>query len=102
MKYLKDPKALNEASNNIRDVYLNIQYYMIPNMISNKNVEPVVIELLTRDRKLNISFAFVTQLYFTVPKNLILDSIHYFIMNIANKRELKQIAFNQSYDTEFD
>ena len=54
-----------------------------------------------RGRKLNISLTFVTQSCFTVPKNIRLDSAHYFVMKIPNKKELQQIAFNLSSGIDF-
>ena len=44
---------------------------------------------------------FFTQSCFGVPKNIRLNSTHYFIMKIPNKRELKQIAFNRLSHIEF-
>ena len=49
---------------------------MIADILSNKKVNPVVTELFTRGRKLNISLVFMTQYYFTVPKNIRLNSTH--------------------------
>ena len=54
-----------------------------------------------RGRKQNISLAFITQSYFAVPKNVILNSRQYFIMKIPNKRELQQTTFNHSSDIDF-
>ena len=74
---------------------------MITDMINNKKINPVVIELFIRGRKLNISIVFITQSYFKVPKNVRLNSTHFFIMKILNKRELQQIALNYSSDIDF-
>ena len=71
---------------------------MIVDMLSNKKINPVVTKLFIRGRKLNISVVFITQFYFAVPKNIRINSTHYFIMKIPNKRELQQIAFNHSSD----
>ena len=71
-------------------------------MISNKKLNPVVTELFIRGSKLNISIAFITQLYFKVPKDVTLNSTHFFIMKIANKRELQQIASNYLSDIDFE
>ena len=71
-------------------------------MISNKNLNPIVTELFVRGRKLNISLAFITQLYFKVPKDVRLNSAHYFVMKIPTKRELHQIAVNHSSDIDFN
>ena len=70
-------------------------------MLSNKNLNPIVTELFIRGRKLNISFLFVTQSYFAVPKNIRLNSSSYFIMKIPNKCDLQQIAFNDLSDIDF-
>ena len=55
---------------------------MIAHMIGNKKHHPVMTELFIRVRKVNISFVFMTQSYFAVPKNIILNSTHYFIIKI--------------------
>ena len=71
---------------------------MIADMINNKKLNPVVSELFIRGRKLNIFILFTIQSYFSVSKNIRLNTTHYFIMKIANKRELQQITFNHSSD----
>ena len=57
--------------------------------------------MFIRGRKLNISIVFITQSYFKVPKVVRLTSIHFFITQIPNKRELQQIALNHSADIDF-
>ena len=74
---------------------------MISDIINNKKLNPVVTELFIRRRKLNISFVFITQSYFKVPKDVRLISTHFFIMKIPNTRELQQIALNHSSDIDF-
>ena len=74
---------------------------MISDMLSNKKLNPIVTELFIRGRKLNISLVFITQSYFAVPKNIRLNSTHYFVMKIGNKRQLEQTAFNHSSDIDF-
>ena len=54
-------------------------------MFRNKNLNPTVIELFIRGRKLNIFLVFITQSYFAVPKIVRLNSAHYLIMKILNK-----------------
>ena len=85
------------------DIYKNIEDYnpnekrkilfvfddMIADMLSNKKLNPIVTELFIRGRKINISFVFITQSYFAVPKYIRLNFLHYFIMKIPNKQELK-------------
>ena len=71
---------------------------MIVDMIHNKKLNSIVTELFIRDRKLNISLVFITQSYFKVPKDVRLNTSHFFIAKIPNKRELQQIAINHSSD----
>ena len=61
---------------------------MIVDMLSNKKPNPIVIELLIRVRKLNISLVFITESYFAVAKNIRLNCTRYFVIKIPNKREL--------------
>ena len=61
---------------------------MIADMLSNKKLNPIVTESFIRGRNLNISLAFVTQSYFGVPKNIRINSTHFFIMKIPSKRVL--------------
>ena len=65
---------------------------MFADMINNKKLISI------RDRKLNISPVFITQSYFKVPKDVRLNTTHFFISKIPNKRELQQIAINHSSD----
>ena len=97
------------------DVYKNIDDYnpdkenkilivfddMIADMIHNEKLNSIVTELFIRGRKLNISLVFITQSYFKVPKDVRLNTTHFFIMKIPNKRELQQIAVNHSSDIDF-
>ena len=100
---------------NIQDIYKNIEEYnpnknkkilvalddLIADMLSNKKLNLIVTELFIRGRKLNISLVFIMQSYFAVPKNVRLNSTHYLVMKILNKRELQQIKFNHSSDIDF-
>ena len=65
---------------------------MITDMLSNIKLNPIVTELFTRGGKLLISLVFITQSYFAEPKNIRLNSTHYFIMKIPNIQELQNIA----------
>ena len=71
---------------------------MIADMTNNKKLNLIVTELFIRGRKLNISLIFITQSYFKVSKDVRNNSTHFFIMKIQNKRELMQIAINNSSD----
>ena len=57
-------------------------------MINNKKLNSQVTKLFIRGRKQNISLVFITQSYFKVPKDVTLNTTHFFIMKIPNKREL--------------
>ena len=112
MNHFNDPKAFIEYSNDIHDVYKNINEYnpdkenkilidfdgMISCMIRNKKLNSIVTELFIRGRKLNISLVFITQSYFKVSKDVRLNTSRFFISKISNKRELQQIAINHSSD----
>ena len=74
---------------------------MIADMINNNKLNPIVTELFIRGRKLNISIVFIMQSCFKEPKNIRLNSTHFFIVKIPNKRELQQIALNHSSDIDF-
>ena len=115
LNHFNDPKAFIEYSNDMQDVYKNIEDYnpikkrkilivfddMIADMINNNKLNPIVTELFIRGRKLNISIVFITQSYFKVSKDVRLNSTHFFIMKIPNKRELQQITVNHSSDIDF-
>ena len=104
-----------EYSNYMQDVYKNIEDYnpikkrkilivfddMIADMINNNKLNPIVTELFIRGRKLNIFIVVITQSYFKMPKDVRLNSTHFFIMKIPNKRELQQTALNHSFDINF-
>ena len=65
---------------------------MIADIMANKKFQAIIKELFIRCRKLNISLVFITQSYFSVPKDVRLNTTHYFIMKINNRIELKYIA----------
>ena len=86
---------MNDIYKNIEDNNLNKKQKIlvvfddvIADMLSNKNLNPIVTELFIRGRKLNISLVFIAQSYFAVSKNIRLNSTHYFVMKIPNKRKL--------------
>ena len=74
---------------------------MIADMLLNKRLNPIQTELFITRRKLNISLVFITQYFFVVPKKIRLNSTHYSVITIPNKRHLQQITFNHSSDTDF-
>ena len=99
----------------MQDVYKSIEDYnpikkrkvliifddMIADVIINNKLNPIVTEVFIRGRKLNISIVFIMQSYFKVPKDVRLNSTHFFIMRIPNERELQQIVLNHSSDIDF-
>ena len=90
LKHFNDPKAFIECSNDMQDVYKNIDEYntdkerkiltvlddLIADMINNKKLNSIVTDLFIRGRKLKISLVFITQSRFKVPKNVRLNSTH--------------------------
>ena len=107
-----DPKACTEYSSDMQDVYKNINYCnpnkenkilivfddVIADMINNKNLNSIATELFIRGRTLNISLVLITKSYFKVPKDVRLNTTHFFIAKVPNKRELQQITTNHSSD----
>ena len=92
LKNLKDPKAFIEYSNNMQDVYENIEEYnpdrkynvliifddMIADMSINNKLNQIVTELFIRGRKLNVSALFIRQSYVQVPKDVRLNCKRFF------------------------
>ena len=67
---------------------------MIADMLNNKKLSPIVTELFIRGTKLDISLASITQSYCAVPKNIRLNSRHYFVktfVEINNKYRSRTI-----------
>ena len=115
IRHLNDSKAFIECSNTMNDAYENINDYnpsrkrkmlivfddMIADIMANKKCQSVIEEFFIRCRKLNISLVFITQSYFSVPQDLRLNSTHYLIMKINNRKELQNIAINHSADIDY-
>ena len=82
IKHVNNPNAFIKCSNTIDDVYKNINDYnprrkrkilivfddMIADVKGNKKLQAIIKEMFIRCRKLNISFAFITQSYFLFQK----------------------------------
>lgn len=66
-----------------------------------KNLGPTVAELFIRGKKITISLLSITKSYFPLPKNTRLNSSHYCTMKIPKKRDIQQIAVNNSRDIDF-
>ena len=110
-KHLNDPNVFIECFNTMDDVHENIDDYnpnkkrkvlnvfddIIADIITNKTVQSLIKELFIGCKKRKISLVFITQSYFSVPKDVRLNSTHYLIMKINSKRELQNIAINLLY-----
>ena len=74
---------------------------MIADIVMSKTFQAIIKELFIRCRKLNISLVFITQPYFSVPKYVRLNSTHYLIMKINNRKGLQNIAINHSANIDY-
>ena len=115
IKNLNDPHAFIEYSNDMNDILEDINNYnknrdkkvliifddVIADIMRSEKFKVIVKELFIRCRKLNISIVFITQSYFRTPKDARLNSTHYIIMKIGNKKELKSIAEENSGHLDF-
>ena len=100
IKNLNDPHAFIKYSNDMNDVLEDINNYsknrnkkvliifddMIADIMRSEIFKAIVKELFIRCRKLNISIVFLTQSYFRTPKDDRLNSTHYILMKIGNKK----------------
>ena len=109
IKSLDDPHAFIEYSNDIHDVLDDINYNKhrdkkvlivfddrIADIEYNKKFKRIIKELFYRARKINVSIVFITPSYFRALKDARLNSTHYILMKIGNKKELKRIAEEKS------
>ena len=115
IKNLNGPHAFIEYSNDMDDVLDDINNYnknrdkkvlivfdnMIAYIMSSKKFKAIIKELFIRCRKLNISIVFITQSYFRTLKDARLNSAHYVIMKIQSRKELQNIAQENSGDIYF-
>ena len=115
IKNLNDLHGFIEYSNDMNDVLDDINNYnknrdkkvliifddMIADIMRSEKFKAIVKELFIRCRKLNISIVFITQSYFRTPKDARLNSTHYILMKIGNKKELKSIAEENSGHLDF-
>ena len=99
LEHLNGSKAFTEYSNDMDDIYKNIEEYntnqkrkiliasddVIPDMLGNKKLNQIVPELFIGGRKLNISVIFIAQFYFALPKHIRLNCTHYLIMQTPSK-----------------
>ena len=104
LKNLNDPKSFIEYSNDMSDALDDIKNYnknrdkkvmivfddMISDIEYNQDFKKIIKELFYRGRKINMSIVFITQSYFRALKYIRLNSMHYILMKISNKKELKK------------
>ena len=102
---LSDPKGFIEYSNDMQNVYKNIDEYntdkenkilivfddMIADMINNKNLYSTLTELFIRGRKLNISLVFIAQSYLKVSKDIRLNTSHFLLQKFQIKENLNKL-----------
>ena len=105
VKHFNDPKAFIDYSNDMEDVYKNIDEYnidkerkilivfdeMIADIINNKELNSVVTELFIRGKKLDISIFFITQSYFKVPKDVRLNTITFLSLKFLIKENFNKL-----------
>ena len=110
IKNLNDPHAFIEYSDDMNDVLDDINDYnknrdkkglivfddMIADIEYNKNFKRIIKELFYRAHKINVSIVFITRSYFRILEDARLNSTHYTLMRIGNKKELKRIAEEKS------
>ena len=103
--HFSNPKAFIEYSNDMHDVYKNINYYnldkknkililfdsMIADMIHNKKLNSIVSELFIRGRKLNKYLVFITQSYFKVPKDVRLNTTHFLFQKFQIEKNFNKL-----------
>ena len=113
---MNNPNTFIECSNAMDGIYKNINDYnpirirnktivfddMTADIMRNKKIQAIIKWLFIRCRKLNISLIFITQSYFSVPKDARLNTTHYFIMKMNNHRELQNIARNHSAGIDYN
>ena len=92
---------INNYNKNRDKIVLIIFDDMIADIMRSEKFKAIVKELFIRCRKLNISIVFITQSYFRTPKDARLNSTHYILMKIGNKKELKSIAEENSGHLDF-
>ena len=112
LKHFNDSKAFIDYSNDVQDVYKNIEEYsidkeckilivfddMIADMINNKKLNSIVTNMFITGTKSNSFLVFITQSYLKVTKDVRLNTTHFFITKISHRRELQQIALNHLSD----
>ena len=104
LKHLNDFKAFIKQSNDMDDIYENIEEYnpnkkckilivfddMIADTLSNRKLNLIVTELSIRGRKQNVSLVFTTQSDFAVPKKY--STKFYLLLYYGNFKQMRTSA----------
>ena len=115
INFNNDPTAFIEYSNSMDDILSDIEDYnkkrkrkiliifydMISHVMSDRRALQILKDLFIRCRKLNISLCFLTQSYFSVPKDVRPNCTQYILFKLNDKRELQNIAINHSADIDY-
>ena len=115
INFNNDPTAFIEYSNSMDDILSDIEDYnkkrkrntliifddMISHVMLDRRAQQILKGLFIRCRKLNISLCFLTQSYFSVPKDVRLNCTHYILFKLNNRRELQNIAIDHSTDIDY-
>ena len=115
INFNNDPNAFSEYSNSMNDILSNIEDYnkkrnrkvliifddTISNVMSDKKAQKILKDLFIRCRKLNISLCFLTESYFSEPKDVRLNCTHYILFKLNNRKELQNIAIDHSADIDY-
>ena len=105
INHFNDRKAFIEYSDDMHDVYKNIDDYnphkenkilivfndMIADMIHNQKLNSIVTELYITGRKLNISLVCITQSYFKVPKDVRLNTSLFLLQKSLTKENFNKL-----------
>ena len=106
INFNNNPNAFIEYSNSMDDIFPQIEDYNKKRkrkvlIIFDDMISQFLKDLVIRCRKLNISLCFLTQSYFSVPKDVRLNCTHYILFRSNNKRKLQNIAINHSADIDY-
>ena len=87
-------KIINDYNPKRKRKILIVLDDMITDIMTNKKIQATIKELFIRCRKLNISLVLITQSYFSVLKEVRINSTHYLIMKVYSRKELQNTAIN--------
>ena len=82
--------------NKNRDKKVLIIFDMIADIEYNTDFKKIIKKVFFMGRKINVSIVFITQSYFRALKDARLNSTHYILVKISNKKELRKIAEEKS------